>query len=208
MIHRISSRIALALALTAGFLGLAPLWATPPIPSGTPNPARSPETAEQERNAKACCKKARQPIGDLRCGIVVRQPLVQIALLLDTSNSMDGLIGQAKTQLWKIVNQFDQARQHGLRPKLQVALYHYGTPLLGADNGFVRQILPFTTDLDRVSEELFALQTQGGDEYCGTVIGAAVRDLAWSNVASDYRAVFIAGQRTVQSGPRRLPSIR
>ena len=31
------------------------------------------------------------------------KPLVQIAILLDTSNSMDGLIGQAKTQLWNIV---------------------------------------------------------------------------------------------------------
>ena len=31
-------------------------------------------------------------------------PVVQIALLLDTSSSMDGLIDQAKSQLWKIVN--------------------------------------------------------------------------------------------------------
>ena len=28
--------------------------------------------------------------------------LVQMAILLDTSNSMDGLIEQAKSQLWKI----------------------------------------------------------------------------------------------------------
>jgi len=32
-----------------------------------------------------------------------KAPTVQLALLLDTSNSMDGLIDQAKTQLWKIV---------------------------------------------------------------------------------------------------------
>ena len=31
---------------------------------------------------------------------------VKIALLLDTSNSMDGLIDQAKSQLWDIVNKF------------------------------------------------------------------------------------------------------
>ncbi|RPI65426.1 MAG: hypothetical protein EHM44_00590, partial [Ignavibacteriales bacterium] len=30
---------------------------------------------------------------------------IQLALLLDTSNSMDGLIDQAKSQLWKIVNE-------------------------------------------------------------------------------------------------------
>ena len=32
--------------------------------------------------------------------------MVRIALLLDTSNSMDGLINQAKAQLWDIVNKF------------------------------------------------------------------------------------------------------
>lgn len=31
--------------------------------------------------------------------------LMQMAILLDTSNSMDGLIEQAKSQLWKIVNE-------------------------------------------------------------------------------------------------------
>ncbi len=131
---------------------------------------------------------------------VGHQPLIQIALLLDTSNSMDGLIGQAKTQLWKIVNQFDAARHNGRRPRLQVAVYHYGTPSLGADNGFVRQVLPFTDDLDLVSEELFALQTSGGDEYCGTVIQAAVRDLDWSHVDQDYRAIFIAGNEPFDQG--------
>jgi hypothetical protein len=30
---------------------------------------------------------------------------IMLALLLDTSNSMDGLIDQAKSQLWKIVNE-------------------------------------------------------------------------------------------------------
>ncbi|MDF1788917.1 MAG: hypothetical protein P1U82_23855, partial [Verrucomicrobiales bacterium] len=41
------------------------------------------------------------------------QPKVQLALLLDTSNSMDGLIEQAKTQLWKVVNTFIGAKQNG-----------------------------------------------------------------------------------------------
>ena len=40
-----------------------------------------------------------------------RRPTVQIAILLDTSNSMDGLIDQAKTQLWNVVNEFVRARE-------------------------------------------------------------------------------------------------
>ena len=30
---------------------------------------------------------------------------IKVALLLDTSNSMDGLIDQAKAQLWDVVNE-------------------------------------------------------------------------------------------------------
>ena len=52
---------------------------------------------------------------------------VKIALLLDTSNSMDGLINQAKAQLWDIVNEFTYARcGNEVRPALQIALYEYG----------------------------------------------------------------------------------
>src|SRR5688500_10235204 len=61
-----------------------------------------------------------------------RPPSVQIALLLDTSNSMDGLIEQAKSQLWKIVNEFITAKHGGLRPELQVALFEYGKSSLSA----------------------------------------------------------------------------
>ena len=35
---------------------------------------------------------------------------IKVALLLDTSNSMDGLIDQAKAQLWEIVNEFSYAK--------------------------------------------------------------------------------------------------
>ena len=40
------------------------------------------------------------------------QAKVQIAILLDTSNSMDGLIEQAKSQLWKVVNTFIDAKKN------------------------------------------------------------------------------------------------
>ncbi len=130
----------------------------------------------------------------------VAQPLVQIALLLDTSNSMDGLISQAKSQLWKIVNEFKDARREGQVPIVQVALYEYGNNRLSASSGYVRQILAFTTDLDRVSEELFRLVTDGGEEYCGWVIRDAVRDLQWSQAGNDYKAIFIAGNEPFTQG--------
>ncbi|SRR6266511_6419902 len=129
-----------------------------------------------------------------------QHPLVQVAILLDTSNSMDGLIDQAKGQLWKIVNEFITARQNGKAPELQVALFEYGKSSLPAAQGFIRLIQPLTTDLDKISEELFALKTNGGEEYCGWVIQEAVERLAWSSSPDVYRAIFIAGNEPFTQG--------
>lgn len=127
-------------------------------------------------------------------------PRIQLAVLLDTSGSMDGLISQAQTQLWKIVNEFAIAERDGRQPDLEVALYEYGKSSLLAEEGYIRMILPLTTDLDAVSEELFALRTNGGDEYCGWVIQDAVGDLAWSASDRDFKAIFIAGNEPFTQG--------
>ena len=130
-----------------------------------------------------------------------KKPLVQIAVLLDTSGSMEGLIEQAKGQLWKIVNEFLKAKQDGQTPEVQVALYEYGKSSLSAQSGWIRQIQPLSTDLDKISEELFALKTNGGEEYCGWVIKDAVANLAWSSDPHVYRAILIAGNEPFTQGP-------
>ena len=65
---------------------------------------------------------------------------------------------------------------------------------------YVRQILPLTDDLDRVSEELFKLTTNGGDEYCGWVIKDAVNRLEWSRSGEVYKGIFIAGNEPFTQG--------
>jgi len=129
------------------------------------------------------------------------KPLVQIAILLDTSGSMQGLIEQAKSQLWKICNEFMKGRQEGVAPEVQVALYEYGKSSLSRESGWIRQIQPLTSDLDKISEELFALRTNGGDEYCGWVIKRAVDDLDWSPRSDAYKVIFIAGNEPFTQGP-------
>ena len=129
------------------------------------------------------------------------KPLVQLAILLDTSSSMNGLIAQAKTQLWQIVNEFISARQDGQAPRVEVALYEYGNDGLKEKEGFVRQISPLSEDLDKISESLFALKTGGGSEFCGWVIRDAARDLAWNPSSKVYKAIFIAGNEPFDQGP-------
>jgi hypothetical protein len=84
---------------------------------------------------------------------------ILMALLLDTSNSMDGLIDQAKSQLWKIVNEVAAAKTvDGKRPNIKIALYEYGNDGLSSEEGYVRQVSALTEDLDVLSEKLFSLK--------------------------------------------------
>jgi von Willebrand factor type A domain len=129
-----------------------------------------------------------------------QRPSVDVALLLDTSNSMDGLINQAKRQLWTIVQQFAQAKKNGQTPVLRVALFEYGNTRLPASEGFIRQVVALSDDLDKLSEALFALSTNGGDEYCGQVIDEAITRLDWSKENGGYKAIFIAGNEPFTQG--------
>ena len=126
---------------------------------------------------------------------------VKIALLLDTSNSMDGLINQAKAQLWDIVNEFTYARcGNDVRPELQIALYEYGNDDLSSREGYVKQVLGFSSDLDDISEKLFSLTTNGGEEYCGTVINSSLKQLDWGKNPDDLKLIFIAGNEPFTQG--------
>ncbi|WP_118974384.1 vWA domain-containing protein [Taibaiella koreensis] len=125
---------------------------------------------------------------------------VQVALLLDTSNSMDGLIDQAKSRLWNIVNTLTTLKYKGKAPVVEIALYEYGNDGLPAEENYIRQVTPLTSDLDLISEKLFALRTNGGNEYCGAVIGQAVKKLRWSGRAADMKLIYIAGNEPFNQG--------
>jgi hypothetical protein len=127
-------------------------------------------------------------------------PRVQVAILLDVSGSMDGLIEQAKSQLWSMVETLGKANCQGLKPNIEIALYEYGRPTWGAKANFIKQIRPFTTDLDELSAELFKLHTDGGDEYCGAVMVQSLNELAWDASPNLYKVIFIAGNESFKQG--------
>jgi hypothetical protein len=129
-----------------------------------------------------------------------KKQFIRVALLLDTSNSMDGLIDQAKAQLWDLVNELSYAKCGSEKPSLKIALYEYGNDGLNGDEGYIRQVLPFSNDLDDISKELFSLTTNGGNEYCGHVIQTSLNQLKWGNNPDDLKLIFIAGNEPFTQG--------
>ena len=125
---------------------------------------------------------------------------IKVALLLDTSNSMDGLIDQAKAQLWEIVNELSYAKCRGERPDLKIALYEYGNDRLASSEGYIRQVIGFSEDLDEISKALFSLTTNGGSEFCGHVIQTSLDELDWGSNPDDLKLIFIAGNEPFNQG--------
>ncbi|RKS26555.1 von Willebrand factor type A domain-containing protein [Flavobacterium endophyticum] len=125
---------------------------------------------------------------------------IQVALLLDTSNSMDGLIDQAKSRLWNIVNTLTTLKYEGKNPKIEIALYEYGNDGLSSSSNYIRQVTPLSTDLDLISEKLFSLRTNGGSEYCGAVIQDATKQLEWGKGKVNMKLLYIAGNEPFNQG--------
>lgn len=125
---------------------------------------------------------------------------IQVALLLDTSNSMDGLIEQAKSRLWNIVNTLTTLKYNGKTPDIEIGLYEYGNDGLSVQSNYIRLVAPLTTDLDLISEKLFSLKTNGGSEYCGAVIADATKQLTWSKSNNNMKLVYIAGNEAFNQG--------
>ena len=173
----------------------------PPQVEVLPLPPEAPETPVTLDTSENPTVELPQPPADPAPPVDVGEaPLIQVALLLDTSNSMDGLITQAKAQLWTIVNRFARAKRDGVQPRFQIALFEYGNTSLPAEEGYLRQVVGFTDDLDAVSAALFGLTTNGGDEYCGQVIGEALHRLPWSDAGNDFKAIYIAGNEPFTQG--------
>jgi hypothetical protein len=113
---------------------------------------------------------------------------------------MDGLIDQAKSRLWSILNEIIAARRNGEAPNVQVALYEYGNDNLALIKNYIRQVVSLTTDVDELSEKLFALTTNGGQEYCGAVIQQSLDQLEWSSDLDAIKLIYIAGNEGFNQG--------
>ena len=123
----------------------------------------------------------------------IAQPrTIDLAICLDTSGSMSGLINAAKQKLWAIVNELAVAQP---TPRLRVALLTFGNNGHDPEDGWVRMDSPLTDDLDLISQKLFALSTNGGEEYVGRVLQYADQ-LDWNPSDDALKLVVVAGNES------------
>ncbi len=87
--------------------------------------------------------------------ITIKRLKIQLATLLDTSSSMNGLIDQVRNQLWQVVNEFSNTTKDGQITKLEVAVYEYDNSWLSFSIGYIRQVIALSSDLDSASKALF-----------------------------------------------------
>jgi len=116
------------------------------------------------------------------------------------SNSMDGLIRQAKGQLWNMVQVLGRVECNNSTVPIEIALYEYGRESNNPDSGYVKQISAFSKNLDSLFKGLYQLTTLGGEEYCGQAIYSSLTQLNWDTAASNYRVIFIAGNESFLQG--------
>ena len=131
---------------------------------------------------------------------IKKTPKIQAAILLDVSGSMDGLIDQAKAQLWNMVQVMGKLDCEGVKPEIEIALYEYGRSTNPEEKGYIKLLSDFGSNLDDISQQLFSLTTNGGEEYCGQVIKEAVSTLKWTTETDAYKVIFIAGNEDFLQG--------
>ncbi|MHC4903926.1 MAG: vWA domain-containing protein, partial [Planctomycetota bacterium] len=124
---------------------------------------------------------------------VIEEPrTVDLAICLDTSGSMSGLINAARQKLWAIVNELALAEP---TPKLRVALLTFGNDGHDPEDGWVRIDSGLTDDLDVISQKLFALTTNGGTEYVGRVL-SYTKQLEWHPSDDALKLIVVAGNES------------
>ncbi len=120
---------------------------------------------------------------------------VEMVFALDTTGSMGGLIDGAKRKIWYIANEVQKAKQ---RPEVKVGLVAY------RDRGdaYVTQVLPLTTDLDKVYETLMAYGADGGGdtpEDVNSALNDALTKMQWSGGKDTLKMIFLVGDAPAQT---------
>jgi uncharacterized protein YegL len=117
------------------------------------------------------------------------KPVVEVAFVLDTTGSMEGLIEGAKKKIWSIATTIADANPDA---ELRMAIIAY------RDRGddYVTKVFPLTEDIQDLYGDLLRFKAEGGGDWPESVneaLDTAVTKLKWGQGAKDTRIVFLVG---------------
>jgi len=120
---------------------------------------------------------------------VESRPKMQVVFLLDATGSMAGLISAAKDKIWSITSSLTQTDP---APDIEVGMIFY------RDRGdeFITKIVPLSTDLDNLYEQLMAMRADGGGDAPESVNQAlyeGVTKMQWDDSKNTYKTIFLVG---------------
>ena len=131
----------------------------------------------------------------------IAKPKADIAFIIDTSGSMQGLINQVRDGVWSTLNNLGEIKKNGDIAELRLALYEYGSGVVSSEANFIQLLVPLTTDHMSVAEKLFATKAIGSQEYSGMAIKLATENLDFSKSINDFKSIILAGNETIHQGP-------
>jgi hypothetical protein len=124
---------------------------------------------------------------------------IQIALVIDVSGSMNGLLNQVQSQFWKMVTFLENAKRRKDIVALEFAILTVGNAEF-SETGQTGIISQFTNHFDCLLDKIIDLNTSGGDENFGQGIQWALDSLSWSNNKKDFKSIIIAGNEPFNQG--------
>jgi Mg-chelatase subunit ChlD len=116
-------------------------------------------------------------------------PKIEVTFVLDTTQSMSGLIAGAKQKIWSIAHQIVSGRPS---PAIKLGLIGF------RDRGdaYVTKAFELTDDLDLIYGHLVEFQAQGGGdtpESVNQALHEAVTKFPWSKDPATLKIIFLVG---------------
>jgi von Willebrand factor type A domain-containing protein len=131
---------------------------------------------------------------------------VQVVLILDTSSSMDGLLAQARTQIWEIIAGL-QEDENGKPRTIAVALYRYGSNRAPEQDGYLECLAPLSLDHEAVVEALKWLGAGGEKEYATMAVLAALKEQPWDLSPTIPKVIVVVGNENFFQGDNKFEEV-
>lgn len=124
---------------------------------------------------------------------------IQLCLILDVSGSMDGLLYQAQTQIWSLLDYAQSFTRRSQETVVEVALITVGNGVTYEAEDYIALVSPFTSERDSLADRLFLLKIEGSSEQYGNAMHRALNELEWDE-KSEFKSIIVLGNESFDQG--------